>query len=329
MVGAHGHNRRVTRPDAPPEVQAAAEARSEARAARDWATADRLRGEIEAAGWTVVDSGTAFRLEPANPPDVVADGEIRYGSSASVPSRLAEPEFGLASVIVVAREDPAAARRALDGLAAHAPAGIDAIVVADGLSNAAIAPLRDAGGPPGGLDVVRTSDTLGQGAAWNVGLRRSTGGAIVILDPSVEPAGDVVTPLVRALDDPAVAVAGATGLTSSDLRHFLESPAGPVAAIGGHVLAFRRADAVARGPIDEAFRFPRHLDAWWSLVLRDAGVGERPREARIVPGLPLVRHADVAWETTPVAARDRLAKRNLYRVLDRFRDRPELAVPSE
>jgi len=42
--------------------------RSAARAAKQWAEADRIRGEIEAAGWKVVDRGTDFALEPAHPP---------------------------------------------------------------------------------------------------------------------------------------------------------------------------------------------------------------------------------------------------------------------
>src|SRR5262245_60279016 len=88
--------------DAPPEIQDAARRRSEARAQRDWATADRLRDEIEAAGWKVVDSGTAFRLERASPPDVEVGGETRYGRSEAVPSRLGEPATGLATVVVVA-----------------------------------------------------------------------------------------------------------------------------------------------------------------------------------------------------------------------------------
>lgn len=322
----------MSRPEAPVEVRAAAEARAEARAAHDWGTADRLRGEIEAAGWTVVDSGTAFRLEPARPADIEDNGEIRYGSSASVPSRLGEAAAGLASVIVIAREDPAGARRALDGLAAHAPAGVDAIVVADGLSNAALVPLGGAAGPPGGLELVRTSETLGQGAALNIGLRRATGSVVIVLDAAVVPVGDFVSPLVRALDDPGVAVAGAVGLASSDLRHFTEVPSGPAAAISGAVLAFRRVDAARLGPVDEAFRFPRLLDAWWSLVLRDGGeVADRgeagtARAALVVAGLPIVRHADLAWDSTPPAARDRLSKRNAYRLLDRFRGRLDLAA---
>ena len=84
----------------------------------------------------------------------------------------------------------------------------------------------------------------------------------------------MITPLVQALDDPSVAVAGAWGITSSDLRTFEDAPPGDVDAIEGYLLAFRRGDADARGPLDERFRFYRNLDIWWSLVLRDAGEAE-------------------------------------------------------
>jgi cysteinyl-tRNA synthetase len=58
-------------PSTPPDaVVDLARARAEARAARDFATADRLRAEIEAAGWRIVDRGTDFSLEPAHPPDL-------------------------------------------------------------------------------------------------------------------------------------------------------------------------------------------------------------------------------------------------------------------
>lgn len=319
---------------APEAVQDAARRRSEARAARDWATADNLRAEIEAAGWRVIDDGTAFRLEPAAPPDVEVGGEVRYGRSDAVPSRLEEPGEGLASVILVASTEPAETARCLDALTATSPAGTDVIVVADGLPDRALVGLRgdDLAGRAGiPVELVRTSAVLGQGAALNAGIRRARAEVVIVIDPSIVPGGDIVTPLARALDDPGIAIAGPYGLRSDDLRRFEEALAEAnvprdVAAIQGYLMAFRRSDAIARGPLDEAFRYYRNLDIWWSLALRDEGEGSPSRRAVAVPGLALERGEPRAWSGTPPSERDRLSKRNFYRVLDRFRGREDLEV---
>lgn len=306
----------------------------------DWATADRLRAEIEAAGWRVIDAGTSFRLEVASAPDVEVGGEIRYGRSDAVPSRLDEPATGMATVVVVASPDAGENRRCLAGLIRGAPDGVNIVVVSDNVPNRAT---EDLGVVETKLEIIRTSAQLGQGAALNIGIRRSTAPIVIVLDPSIVPLGDVVAPLVAALADPTVAIAGPFGLVSADLRRFEEvtaageatdagetSTAVPVeaAAIQGYLMAFRRADAAARGPIDDGFRFYRNLDIWWSLVLRDEGEGQPPRRALVVPGLPVGRSEPAAWTRTPPAERDRLSKRNFYRVLDRFRTRLDLAVPS-
>jgi hypothetical protein len=321
---------------APESVEEAARQRSEARAARDWETADRLREEIEAAGWRVVDRGTAYRLEPATQPDVEVGGEIRYGRSDAVPSRLDEPATGLATVVLTASTEPAETLRALDALMATVPAGVDIVLVADGLPDRGLEGVRatdlsarDAAMP---VELVRTSSVLGQGAALNAGIRRAGAPIVVVMDPSIVAGGDVITPLAEALTDPTVAIAGPFGLGSADLRRFdeiLASGGRPseAAAIQGYLMAFRRTDAISRGPLDEGFRFYRNLDVWWSLVLRDEGEESPPRRAVVVPGLALTRSDPRAWTTTPPAERDRLSKRNFYRVLDRFRTRLDLAVP--
>src|SRR6188474_1942671 len=62
-------------PDAvPPEIRAMADARSEARRARDWATADGLKAELEAAGWRVIGAASLYTLERAAPPDLEVGG---------------------------------------------------------------------------------------------------------------------------------------------------------------------------------------------------------------------------------------------------------------
>jgi cysteinyl-tRNA synthetase len=51
------------RTEAPPEVAALAEARAAARKCRDWAEADRLRGELAVRGWEMEDRPDGFALK--------------------------------------------------------------------------------------------------------------------------------------------------------------------------------------------------------------------------------------------------------------------------
>jgi cysteinyl-tRNA synthetase len=50
---------------APPEISALAEKRWAAKQAKDFATADALRREIAAAGWSMLDRKDGYTLEPA------------------------------------------------------------------------------------------------------------------------------------------------------------------------------------------------------------------------------------------------------------------------
>jgi len=320
----------VTRPfPIPPDVVVAARERAAARAARDWPRADALRAEIEAAGWRVEDAGTAFRLEPAAPPTVEDGGIVRYGSSSAVPSVLDDPPTARFTVNLVAEDRSDDLARMLAGLRAHAPAGTQVVIVANDPSaeqTARLAPGHPDVAPVAGSapELVWTSQRLGHATARNAGLRRATGEVVVLGDLSVEPTGDALTPLEIALADPRVAVAGAFGFVTADLRRLEEAPGPDVDAIDLSWLAFRRAELAALGPLDEKFAVDRHLDAWWSLVLRaGAGDGSPPRAARRLD-LPLARNADRGLSSLPADERERLAKRNYYRVLDRFRDRRDL-----
>jgi glycosyl transferase family 2 len=321
----------MTRPHVPEAILDAAHARSRARAARDWAEADRLKREIESAGWKIVDHGTDFALAPAAPPDIVEEGRVRYGTSASVPSRLEDAAVGLATIVIVATDRPAEVERALSALREHCPDGTQLVVVGDGPSAEQAAALEaldaaDPGAPGIGTEVVWTSERLGQAAALNAGIRRAAASVVVLLDPSAEPTGDLVQPLVNALADETVAVTGPWGLASrdsapADLRD-LEAAEGRVDVIDGACLAFRRDDYAERGPLDENFRDPAWLDAWWSLVLREPRDAQPPRRALALADLPVLRHREA--DSGDPAAATRPAKRNFYRLLERFRGRDDL-----
>jgi cysteinyl-tRNA synthetase len=313
----------VTRPHVPSEIFDLAHERRAAREARDFRLADELRARIEEAGWTVVDHGVDFDLRPIRPPDLVEEGIVRYGSSASVPSRLEETATVPATALIVATDWPADVERAVRALRSESPGDLQVVVVADGATAAdepRLAALDDQD-----VDVVRTTQRLGQAAAINAGIRRAIGAMVILLDASVEVTGDIVEPLAAPLRDPGVGVAGPWGFTSDDLRHFEDAPSGDVDAIGGYCLAFRRMDFVERGPLDERFVFYRNLDIWWSLVLRDEGEETSPRRAVAVE-LPAIRHEHRGWTSLPEAQRNRLSKRNFYRVLDRFGARRDLLI---
>jgi len=170
------------------------------------------------------------------------------------------------------------------------------------------------------LRVIRLDPPLGFGAAVNAGIEAAAGEVCVLFDQSVELKVDAITPLLTELDDPSVAVAGPFGVRAKGtLKEFDESAGPDVDAVEGYCMAFRRADALAAGGFDPKFRFYRIADIEFSFRLRDRG-----GRAVVVPDLLVVKHEHRLWEATEPAERDRLSRRNLYRFLDRWRDRTDL-----
>ena len=253
----------------PDAVAKLAEQRAEARQRRDFAAADRLRDEITAAGWQVLDRPDGFELEP-------------------VPRRRA------ASVVADLQSWPEDGERFFASLTAQ--------------------PL-----PDGGFEIIEVVPT--NGFAWdrNAALGQADADVVVFVDTSLELTGDLLGALLGALGDPSVAVAGPFGLVSSDLRDYEERTAGDVVAVQGYCLAARRDDLMTVGGFRETFAFYRNADIDLSLRLRTSG--PELRRAVAVGAEHCIRHAHRAWEETPEEERDRLSRRNMGRILDRFGDR--------
>jgi cysteinyl-tRNA synthetase len=271
------------------EARRLAGERAERRAARDYAGADVLRERIRGLGFEVVDGPGGFELHPL----ASADG------------------FSVQWVVEGWPEDVArgiaAFERHHEGLAVQHVV-VDAVGVPD---------------PPwpATVDVVRTEPGAGWGAARAAGLAAAVAAPVVVLvDGSVEPEGDVLSPLEQALDDAAVGVAGPFGLVTDDLREFRSSDGPEVDAIEGYCMAFRREVLEEAGGFDPGFRFYRAADIELSFRIRDRGL------RAVVVDLPVRRHEHRMWAATPEPERDRLSRRNFYRFLDRFRDRFDLCV---
>ena len=155
-------------------------------------------------------------------------------------------------------------------------------------------------------------------------MKRSLGRIVLVVDGSVEPAGDVLGPLEERLADPSVGVCGPFGIVTHDLRSFEESPGPEVDAIESYLMAFRRDVIRDVGLFDERFTWYRTADIECSFRIREGGL------RAIVVDVPVARHEHRMWQHTDPAERDRLSKRNYYRFLERFRGRTDLLVePSD
>ena len=316
-------------PAPPDDIEALARERAASRTVGDYALADSLRARIESSGWRVVDRGTSFRLEPAAQPTIEEAGIVRYGSAGAVPTVPDGPATTRFTVLLIADDWPDDTARMLRGLRAHAPVGTPVVIVANDPAPEQAARLVAGsedlepvtGSQP---EVLWTSARLGCASALNVGLRRARGSVVILADTSVEITGDAFEPVATALGDRGLAVTGGFGLAVPDLRHVAPADGPDVDAIAAGWLAFRREDLAALGPLDEKFAVDAYLDAWWSLVLRAGPESARAARRAVRLDLPLVRHEPRGVAALPAAERDRLAKRNSYRLLDRFRHRADL-----
>jgi cysteinyl-tRNA synthetase len=298
--------------NAPTGIVDLARRRSDARASKDYAAADALRAEIEAAGWSVVDEADGgFRLEPVA---AAVAGPVR---AEDVTSLLREPATAAATVAWVCEGWPEDIDRAIAAFRRHETHGSIQFVVAD-----------VTGSEPGrwgdDVEVVALVGETGWAAARNAGLRRARGEVVLAVDGSVEPTGDVVGPLIDALRDPSLGIAGPFGIVTTDLRQFDEAPGpGPCDAVEGYLMAFRRDVVRDVGGFDEKFRWYRTADIEWSFRVKDAGL-----RCEVV-AVPITKHAHRMWFETDTADRARWSKRNFYRFLDRWRDRWDLVLAGE
>ncbi len=301
----------------PDDVRRMLGERTQAREARDWERADELRDEIAALGWEVQDGPRGSTARPLLPPVAAPTG---YADPSDLASLLDEPATVAVSLQLVADDHGDDLRRALAGLRAHPPAVDWELVVVSNAPGFELDPILAADAPIDPI-VLRTSERLGWADGRTLGMRRSRGEVTVLLDTSVEPTDDFTTPLLAAFEDPRVGIAGGWGVISGDGRSFDEGPPGEVDAVEAYVLAVRRKALRAVGGFDRRFRFYRNADLDFSFAVRDAGW----RAVRTEP-LPLVRHEHRGWTSVSEKERDRLSKRNFYRFLEHWGDRPDLLL---
>lgn len=292
-------------PVAPPDVLALAHARRDARAAQDWAEADRLKLAIEAAGWKVVDRGVDFALAPIVPADVERDGRTWYGSASSVPSLLDEPDAVELTVLVPCG---GGSDRDVEECLALARAALDATAGAQVVALVPEAAGSFPGDVPDGVELVPILGDPAPGELLEAGSRRASGRTLVVVTPGAAADGPQTGALRDALVDPSVAIVGTVG-ARTDLRRLERVGHGDADVLLPGLIAFRRSDVAGRELFDRRLRTWEGTVEWLTLALREPLEDRGPVRRAVVVG---------DGGAMPDATRDPGARRDFYRLLDRF-----------
>ncbi len=303
----------------PPEILALSHERDILRKRGQYERADALKKEIEEAGYVIKDNPRGAHLVIL--PSVEAGGEV-YRTLRHLPSLLDEPDSCTFSVNILARNNFEQAQRCLQSILEFADRSNIEIILVDNASRDELVPWATAlQNSVKHLHVLRTSRTVGEAEARNIGLKRSRGRFILLLDSRVELTGDVFAPLAKTLADDSVGITGLRGLSTGDLRHFAESEQAEVEVMDRLCLAFRRELLKRVGLFDEKYRYPYYMDIDFSFAVRATG-------ARIIvtPDLPVRCHPELQDASLSDAEQTRLTRRNFYRYLDKWGDRDDLLL---
>jgi hypothetical protein len=309
----------VGRPE-PPSGQPAADPasllrqRQAARERRDFATADAIRDQLRQAGWLVSDTPDGPELTEA-PPYQTLD-------PAALAQRWDEPDRYDVSVVAHVAGWPEDVARATRSLAAHhRHLGYEVLLVSDGAGQATGRALEDLAAEDPHLQVLHLDPAIGFGASMNLAMGQALGRVLVWLDPHVEATGDLLGPLLAALDQPGTGLAGGWGVTTTTMLEF-EADDGPeVDAIEGYLLAVPRALA-ARVRVDPKDRYYRNADLDYSFAVRALGSPGPLRAVRVE--VPATRHRHRGFHEADPTERDRASRKNYDRFLGRWKGRTDL-----
>ncbi|SRR5258708_22290055 len=303
----------------PAEILALSHERDLLRRRGQYERADRLKREIEDAGYAIRDNPRGAHLVIL--PSIETDGKL-YRTVRQFPSHLDETDLCTFSVNILAQNNFEQTRRCVESVLCFAGDTSIEIILVDNASQDGIdlwAEVFKCDEPR--LRVLRASRVMGAAEARNIGLKSSRGRYILLLDSNIELTGDIFTPLEKTFNDHKVGLTGLRGLCTDDLRHFKESEQIEVEVVDGLCMAFRRTLLKEAGLFDERYRFPQYMDIDFSFAIRETGA-----HAVRTPYLPIMCHPGQLNSDMSDAECTRLTKRNFYRYLQKWGDRDDLLL---
>lgn len=305
----------------PSEVQALAEQRLAARAAKDWALSDQLRAEIAHAGWLIADSADGYTLTPKPP-------FTQFMTLAAVPESEAPLDSEIVSIDLIVDGWPADVTTCVEALCAHMPDDARISIVELGNVDGVGELVEKLAAADNRISVIHVEQSLlqcGWAAVVSKMLRINNASVHVIMDISTVLSGDAISPLVKALGDGIVA-AGWRGVNvnvADEWRSFVDAvEPGEVDAVLSYLFAIDTAASRATGP-DPKAKFYRNADLEWSLMLRAAG----GKVVMPTNDLPCMQDRHHGYHDTDSVYRDRESRKTYDRLLKSFRHKPEILAP--
>ena len=290
----------------PDSVTSLAQARMDARAAKDFALADKYRDELLQAGYEVVDVAGGYELKPKKPYITLA-----YPRDIRTIDLDKDVTVGLI----------------VDGFTEDALETVKAIK-ANSDCAVAIISLGDAGTLFEQMDKRTYLISVNPGAAWgdcaNVFLEKVQSKYVVIMDPSTRFTGDAITPVVQQLEKgDYVAVGWRGGLVNAEdeWRSVDDKGAGEVDVLFSYFMAFNRAAMIEVGGFNPRALYYRNADIEYSLKIRQAGGRLLQME------LPLTQERHHGYHDVDPEYREVQSKKNYDRILDKYRGKSAILSP--
>lgn len=291
---------------APDSIWKLGEERQTARATKDFALADRLRDEIAAAGWDIIDISGSFELHK----------RIRYILTETIRSMkpvLDECEIAIAMIVSSFQDD---AIETVKSIRAFSDAPVVILCLEE------VGPLEEI--IDGKTVIIKVVEDCGWGQAANALLQNVNSDYLVIMDPSTRFTGDAISPVLVELKKGNFAAVGWRGgliNLEDDWRSVDDKGAGEVDVLFSYFLALDRQAALEVGGFNSRALYYRNADIEFSLRLRQTSGHLLQME------LPLTQERHHGYHDVDETFREVQSKKNYDRILERFRGKNAILSP--
>ncbi|NCW92173.1 MAG: hypothetical protein EB049_06125 [Actinobacteria bacterium] len=290
----------------PDSVTQLAQARMDARAAKDFKLADKYREDLMHAGYEVVDVAGGYELRPKKPYITLA-----YPRDI----RPIDLENDVTVGIIV------------DGFTDDA---LETVRTLKSYSDCAVAiiAIGDAGALFEEMDKRTYLISVAPGASWadcaNVFLEKVASKYVVVMDPSTQFTGDAISPVIDELaKGQYVAVGWRGGLVNLEdqWRSVDDKGIGEVDVLFSYFMAFNREAITQVGGFNPRAVYYRNADIEFSLKIRQAG------GKLLQMDLPLTQGRHHGYHDVDPDYRDAQSKKTFDRILEKFRGKEAILSP--